>query len=362
MKEVLIIADSDPRKKVIGGVGIYSYNLAKYLTEKGFKVIFVGKKQEGEVINKLQNFDFIELNKRPNQSNYVFLKNLFKLAFKLKLNGTTVIHSQRPDWIVPFAKFPNRKIVTLHGSHLKNVYLKKGFVIGKIYSKLEKKGLEIADVVISVSEENTNYYKKIYENDKEVTKKFITIPIGIDLNKFQNIDKNKSRKQYGFKKSDKVVVYVGRLEKEKNLQILIRACHEAGVKLFIVGEGREEEYLKKFASSLNSQTIFHKSVNNEKIPNVLACGDIFALTSLHEGMPTVVIEALAAGLPVISTNVGDVHKIVINGKTGFIVNEQNITGKLKNLIKKCSGYRNNCIKISKTFSWDLVCDRIQKFY
>ena len=359
-KEVLMIADSDPRKKVIGGIGIYSYNLAKYLTKKGFKVIFIGKKQKEKILNKFNNFKFIELNKKPNQSNYIFLKNLFKIAPKLNLNDDIVINAQRPDWIVPFSKRKNNKIITLHGSHSKNVYLKKGYIIGKIYSRLEKKGLQIADTIISVSEENTKYYKHLYKNYPDIIKKFVTIPVGVDLSKFKGINKHKAREKYGFKKSDKVVVYVGRLEKEKNLPLLIRACHQANLKLFIVGNGREEAHLKNFAQKLHSKTIFHDSVSNEAVPETFACGDIFALTSLYEGLPTVLIEALATGLPIISTEVGDTKKLVIDGKTGFIVNQRNIVEKLRFIIKNPSKYKRNCIEKSKQYSWRKIGDQLMQ--
>ena len=362
MKQVLIIADSDPRKKIIGGVGVYSYNLSKYLIKKGFRIIFIGKKQKGKIINKFKNMKFIELNKKSNQSNYIFLRKLFKVANKIKLSNNTIIHSQRPDWLVPFSRFNNKKIVTLHGSHSKNVYLKKGFLIGKIYSRLEKKGLELADVIISVSEDNKEYYKNIYRNSPEVFKKIITIPVGIDLNRFNNLDKNKSRKKYGFKKSDKIVLYIGRFEKEKNLKFLIEVCNKTKVKLFLVGDGREENNLKKFVGQIKSDTIFHKSVNSDIIPEILACGDVFALTSLYEGFPTIVIEALAAGLPIISTNVGDVKKLVIDGKTGYLVNKYNVVKKLKHLIQNPTKYKENCIKKSKEYSLDKIGEIIVKQY
>ena len=360
--EVLIIADCDPRKKVIGGVGIYSYNLANYLTKNKVKIIFIGKKQDGHIITKFKNMRFIEATNKTGQSNYLFIKNLFKIAKNLNLDENVVINSQRPDWLVPFSKMKNKKIVTLHGSHSKNVYLKKGFIVGSIYDKLEEKGLAAADVIISVSEANTKYYKELYKKDTQITRKIITIPLGVDLSRFKKINKPKSRKKYGFKNSDKIVVYIGRLEKEKNLKLLIGACHKANVRLFIVGNGREEDDLKQFAKNLKSDTIFHDSVNNREVPNILGCGDVFALTSLYEGLPTVLIEALAEGLPILSTDVGDVRKLVINGKTGFIVNNKNIVARIKILMENSRKYKKNCIDKSKEYSWDKIGKGITQYY
>ena len=359
MKEIIIIADSDPRKKVSGGVGVYSYNLTKLLLKKGYKIIFIGKRHEGDIIFMHDHLEFIELNKKPWQSNYVFLKNLFKLSRNLKINVGTIIHSQRPDWLVPFRNFPNKKIITLHGSHSKNVLLKKGFFIKKLYDKLEEKGLQIADSIVSVSDENTLHYKKMYP---KLASKIFTIPVGIDIERFKNLDKLKSRRRYGFEKNDKVVIYAGRLEKEKNLKLLIDACNDLNLKLLIIGNGREEKNLKEYAKKLNSRTYFHDSVDNAEMPRVLACGNVFGLTSLHEGLPTVVIEAIACGLPVVSTDVGDIRKLVIENKTGFIVDEENIRERLKILIGKNSINKKKSSEIVKKYSWDNVGNEIIGVY
>ena len=360
--KILIIADSDPRKQVLGGVGIYSYNLVKYLSKKKFDVIFIGKKQEGGVIHKFSSLKFIELNHKSNQSNYIFLNNLFRLASKHKVDENTIIHAQRPDWLVPFRNFSNKKIAVLHGSHSKNVFVKKGFLIGKLYSMLEKKGLEIADAIVSVSEECSNYYKGLYGKYPGITEKILTIPLGIDLQNFRNLDKDKSRKKYGFKKSDKVVVYVGRFEKEKNLKLMINACQKARLKLFLVGTGREENELKEYAKRIKADVTLHGAVSNEKVPEMLSCGNVFALTSIHEGLPTAVIEAMAAGLPVVSTNVGDVSKLVVDGKTGYIVDEDNIVQKLGILMKNPYRYKNDCLNKSREYSWDKIGDKIKDIY
>ena len=76
--KILIIADSDPRKPLIGGIGVYSYNLVKYLTRNNIKTSFLGKKQDGKITSEFKNFEFTELNEKSGQSNYIFLKNLFK--------------------------------------------------------------------------------------------------------------------------------------------------------------------------------------------------------------------------------------------------------------------------------------------
>ncbi len=356
--QVILIADSDPRKKVIGGIGIYTYHLAKYLTEKGVRVVFIGKKQSGKNINMLKNLTFMEATSKIGQSNKAFLQGLYKVARSFDIPEDAVIHAQRPDWLVPFAKYPNRKIVTLHGSHSKNVYLKKGYLIGKLYSMLEKKGLGAADHIVSVSKENKRYYEKLYQCSPSITAKLQVIPVGVTLPKIKKADKAR----YGLKKADKAVVFIGRFEKEKNLKLLINAAHQAQLPLLLVGEGAEKEMLQNYAKQIKSKTIFHKAVLNEQIPQILSCASVFALSSLYEGLPIVVIEALASGIPVVSTNVGDVGEVVINGKTGYVVDAKSMPQKLQYTAKHSNRFRKNCLAMAKNYSWNIVGKRIMEIY
>ena len=71
MKEIIIIADSDPRRKVVGGVGVYSYNLTKFLLKKGLKVTYIAKKSDGNIIfinDRLDDFFAVQAFGYPESS------------------------------------------------------------------------------------------------------------------------------------------------------------------------------------------------------------------------------------------------------------------------------------------------------
>jgi len=357
-KEVLIIADSDPRRQAIGGVGIYSYNLARYLLGQGYVVHFIGKKHDGPIINELSGLDYVDANQRPGQSNFQFLRSLYAIAKIIKLNDQAVILSQRPDWLLPFSGFKNKKIAFLHGSHSKNVFLKKGKLVGFAYKILESKGLRLSDAIVSVSEENTGYYLRTYKKDKFLTQKMHTIPVGIDLDKFNSISRKSSRVKYGLGPKEEIIVFIGRLEREKNLKMLIKGCLDAKLKLFIVGDGREANELRQFADEIGCDAVFQKAVPNAEIPSILSAADALALTSLYEGLPTVAIEAMAAGLPVVSTDVGDIRKLVIYGKTGYICNTSNIASKLRMAVQRKKTMRKECLKMANKYSWQAIGTKI----
>jgi glycosyltransferase involved in cell wall biosynthesis len=351
MKHAVIIADSDPRKKIVGGVGIYSKNLAVYLASHGYKVSYVGKEQAGSITEGVP-YQVVCIGK-PEQSNLFFLASLYRL--KNAYDSSNIIHAQRPDWLIPFTKSKARKIVTLHGSHRKNVYLKKGKIAGTFYSYLEKKGLEAAHRIICVSDETKREYSQLYPG---LSARLVTIPIGIDLERYSGVNKVAARKKYGFGQKDKVIAYAGRLEKEKNLELLISACPK-GVKLFLVGSGRDEGKLRRFAIKMSVTAIFHPPVENKEIPQVLACADVVALTSHYEGLPTLVLESMAAGVPVVTT-VGGLDKVIENGKTGYICSND-----FKEKLSKAILSRNmktECILKARSYDFMKIGKKVSEVY
>ena len=121
-----------------------------------------------------------------------------------------------------------------------------------------------------------------------------------------------------------IVGFVGRLAPEKGLRILIQAAEgilraQPDVKLVLVGEGPEREELQ----TLVSQSGLEKSViflgQRSDLPDVYASFDIFVLPSLIEAMPMTVLEAMAAGKPIIASRVGGVPKMISDQESGILV-------------------------------------------
>jgi 1,2-diacylglycerol 3-alpha-glucosyltransferase len=161
-----------------------------------------------------------------------------------------------------------------------------------------------------------------------VDSKVEVIPNGVDLKPFYQELKPIEKSQFGFHKDDVVLAYVGRLGPEKNLPFLLRsfsgtvqACEN--VRLLIIGHGPERDNLQDRARAMgiSNQVHFTGMIDYKDLPRYLAAADAFATASVTEVHPLSVIEAMAAGLPVlgiVSPGVGD---IVENGKTGYLAPE-----------------------------------------
>lgn len=116
------------------------------------------------------------------------------------------------------------------------------------------------------------------------------------------------------------VVFVGRLVDWKGVDVLLRALDGTGERLVVVGDGPERDRLESLAASLDVDARFVGMVPTEEVDAYLAAGAVFALPSTgDEGLPNAVIEAMAAGLPVVTTDSGGLPDLVEDGETGFVV-------------------------------------------
>jgi glycosyltransferase involved in cell wall biosynthesis len=154
--------------------------------------------------------------------------------------------------------------------------------------------------------------------------------LGFDLNRFQENREEKriaTRLKYNILEDEVAIAIIGRLAPIKNHPMFIEALSKLDgktstkIKAFIVGDGSEKASLLEFAKDLNeSQNIELVFTSWVKEIDVFNAGmDIVCLTSNNEGTPVSLIEAQAAGVAVISTDVGGVRHVVDDGQTGWLV-------------------------------------------
>lgn len=368
--EVAIISAFDPNIILKpGGTRVYVLNLIRAFAEKGIKTTLVGVSFDEREKSPKSLFTFIPILKGSNISEIKFSFNLLLKAHGLKLQKSSIIHAQRPDLMLPFIIFyrKNPKVCTLHGIGYNDVYFKKGKFVGRIYRLVEKFALKHTNWIIAVDENTKNFYTNIYPWLKD---KLSVIPVSINLELFRPMNKPEIRKKYGFKEEDKIILFVGRFEKEKGLDLLLESF--SGVKkitdckLVLVGNGREKSTLENFVNDIGlKDIIFINALEHNKIPEIMNCADVFALCSLYEGMPTVVLESLACGVPVVSTDVGDVHKVVKDDETGYILKTRDVEN-LKTILIKIllnnDKFKNNCITTAQEYSKDKIAHRIIGIY
>ncbi|WP_048048280.1 glycosyltransferase family 4 protein [Methanosarcina mazei] len=202
------------------------------------------------------------------------------------------------------------------GIHSKRSYVNLSFLIDPYFEKI---ALKNADCVIAVSD----WVKQNIDNIIGCNTKTVYIPNGINYEKYEPLPQKQNIKNPS-------ILTVGRLVKLKGMDLLIKALPNIkelipNIHLYIAGEGVQCEKLKSLAVRLNVQEniTFLGFVSEDKIIKMLSSVDIFVTSSRSETFGIVVLEALAAGTPVIASNVGGIPQLLNNGEYGLLVEPEN---------------------------------------
>jgi len=152
-----------------------------------------------------------------------------------------------------------------------------------------------------------------------------TIPNGIDISRFTAaVDVAVLRRELGIREGELVIGTIGRLMEQKGMAYLLQAFavlvrRRGDVKLVIVGDGELRHDLERLAERLEvSERVVFAGIRKD-VPNLMRLFDVFALPSLWEGQPITVVEAMAAGTPVVATDVGGNAEILRHGEFGVLV-------------------------------------------
>jgi glycosyltransferase involved in cell wall biosynthesis len=253
------------------------------------------------------------------------------------VSGAHHIHTLAKAYGVPVI------IHTFHG-HVFHSYF--GRIKTEIFKRIERSLAKKSTGIIAISEQQKKELAEIHKICP--AHKIEVIPLGLDLTKFNtNKAENRAKLRAELHLSDHeiAIAIIGRLAPVKDhgffLDVISEVAKktEKNIKVFIVGDGSEREAIENQANQINAtfQGLITFTSWIEDIAPFNHAMDIICLTSKNEGTPVSLIEAQAAGVPVISTNVGGVLDIVEQGKTGFVVEPNDLeayASKLLELIEK----------------------------
>lgn len=236
---------------------------------------------------------------------------------------------------------------TFHG-HVFNSYFNK--YVTETFRKIEQHYAKRTSAIVAISDIQKHELSEVYKIAP--AEKFRVIPLGFDLNRFQEnkaMKRDAFRKQYGIADDEIAVSIVGRLVPVKNHTMFIDSIKQVKsstnrkVRGVIVGDGDLHNSLVEHAKShgLTCSTPENKVPNSDLIftswikdaDYVFAGSEISALTSLNEGTPVSIIESQAANVPVVSTIVGGIRDVVIEGKTALLSPTQNVEAFSQNLLE-----------------------------
>ncbi|MBC7080648.1 MAG: glycosyltransferase [Thermoplasmatales archaeon] len=210
-------------------------------------------------------------------------------------------------------------------------------------------------------------YTARYINEKIIEKNIEVIPTGIDLKRFET-KKNRS----GIKKEDgnKIILHVGRIVKEKNIDLIIESAPYILKKIdaifLIVGEGpaRKEYEEKVKEKGLQNSFIFTGFVDDEKLLHYYASSDVFVFPSIYETQGIVALEAMASGLPVVAARAKALPDFIRDGENGYLFDPQNVKEFAEKVIKAIEDKKiaERGMEYVKNFSIEKMAEKLVSLY
>ena len=355
--------------EALGGDAVVVYNLEKQQKNAGHKV-FILTSNCPEIVEKENVFKFGLKDPASNQDKITFRRivSLFILLFfgfkLIKKIKPDVIHSHSADlgFFISFpAMFYNISVInTCHGVTFPD---KQYSFIKRFAEKFFLKHGRF-ERIITVDKNSLRFFRDIKINNA------VYIPNGVDIERFdrQRLEKRDNQKIR--------FLFVGRLEEQKGVKYLILAAkilmsNIKNLQIILVGEGSQREALECLTkeNGLEECVIFWGSVDEDVLIELYSTSDIFVLSSIWEGLPLTILEAWAARLPVITTNVGGIPEICVNGENALIVPPKDpealadaMIGILEDeMLAKKMG-KNGRKLVEKKYTWERIAAKVLDVY
>jgi len=287
---------------------------------------------------------------------------LFKKADILKTNQMS------GSWLAVLAKWLYRKkLVVRCGYEWLKFLEKQNKPLWKkiVVELIEKIAYQAADKIILSSNQDKKF---VVERFKILPSKIEIIPNYIDTELFKPSPTIRINQPNQHKSALHRLIFVGRLEEQKNLFNLIKAVAELPIELVIIGTGSLKEKLKKFSKEKKANVEFKENIINEKLPEELNKSEIFILPSFYEGCPKTLLEAMSCGLPCIGANVEGIKEIIQHKENGYLCepNPESIRKAILKVLKDKAlqeGISQNARKtILEKFSLEKILEKEVKTY
>ncbi|MEA3254641.1 MAG: glycosyltransferase [Candidatus Altiarchaeota archaeon] len=392
--KVLILTTTFPRWRGDSTAG-FVFDLSKQLSREGVEVVVLAPHHPGAEFKeeiegfKVYRFPYFWPNRYerlcygggilPNfrgsilakiQAPFLLISELFYALKLIREEEVDVINSH---WIVPsgfiasvFRKHYNiPHLMTVHAAGL---FALKNIIFGRDMARFV---VNNADKIIT----DGSYVKDALEDFVGFHINADTSAMGVNLKKFVvQEDKEVLREKLSIH-SKNVVLYVGRLVHKKGVEYLIDAMETVvqvmdSIQLIIIGGGELEEKLRGKVERLGMGNVicFAGRVDHDRIAEYYAVSDVIVVPSIidrhgeTEGMPAVVLEAMACGKPLIASDVSGITDIVIDGYNGFIIRSRDSKDLAKKIVKafRCEGIneiRENALKTAEEYEWGVISKR-----
>ena len=244
-----------------------------------------------------------------------------------------VLYIHSPECALPFLFGKNRKPLVFHQHGSGNPVVTAKFTWARnklfiwLFDRIHREIYRRADWVIAIDRFCLQQAKSYGAGEKTSL-----LMNAVDVNHFKPDEtlRVEMRSSLGFGEDELVIIFVGRLEEVKQVDRLIGSLvslqKETSVQLFLAGDGTERKALEGLASELGLSPVVHflGKVHHDVLHQYYNLADVLALPSIMEGVPMVILEALACGTPVVASAVGGIPDLVRTGENGLLLKDATI--------------------------------------
>jgi len=317
--------------------------------------LIVGEEFREDIYNNFRNNDFCIIRLKGLKGKLNFLYDpivLIKLINLFKKNHYDIVHTHLTK-IGILGKIASRISgvpIIIHGLHGSAFQAFNSKLLNWALIFFERVTSKYTDAYISVSRILSEKYIKEGIGKRE---NHFTVYSGMNLDKFyysrEKINRRKKLAELGINADCFIIGNVATLEPRKGHKFLIDAFKKViekhknkPIKLIIISDGYEKKNLVNYVDKLNLKEKVIFTGYREDIEELMAIMDVFVLTSLREGLPRVLVQAAAVGIPLIAFNVDGVPEIIKNNYNGFLVRPKDVEELADRIIR----YINNSELIS----------------
>ena len=356
--KILVIANSYPSVRNPSG-GIFVYNLIQQFVKLGNDITVISPVGIKGICKKTNQISYGEELATVYRPKYItasainlFIFNTYRISELSQIEAVKrVVKKHSIEFDVVYAHFLSNSFIAVKAflcydkpiysavGEYNNIDIRKAYYPKKHYYKTLSKIDGFVAVSPQVKQKLTSY---------GVTgNKIIVRPNAVDFTLFYQRNKIDMRKKHGLPLYKKLVIFVGRFVENKGPLRFLEAVETLkNVGLIFVGSGEQK--------LSNEKILFIKAVKNDIVPELLSAADLFVLPTLHEGSCNAIIEAMSCGLPIVSSNIPEIHE-QCNPSFSILVDPLNISAinkAIKEIIndnEKRLEMSNNALIHSKSF-------------
>lgn len=319
MKKVLFVAT------ITRTINAFLIPYLKMFKEQGYEV-HVASNGEEEIEYCDKHYNILFARNPLKFGNIKAYKELKKLIIN---NDYEIIHCHTPvaGVLTRLASRKARKkgskvFYTAHGFHFYKGAPKLNWII---YYPIEKICSRWTDCLITINTEDYERAKRKFKKCKRIE---YVHGVGMNTGRFEkelvNEEKLKIRESLGIKKNDIVFSYIAELNKNKNQILLINTIKELkkekdNIKLLLVGDGPLRNYYKEVIEKENLLDNIKLLGKRNDINEILSITDIYLASSIREGLPVNIMEAMYKGLPIVANDNRGHRELIKNGENGFVI-------------------------------------------